>query len=94
MGLKDLLTTTGSPLSVANGGVVATNPLTTNLSTLHADPVGNPGYSLDGTGTSTITTQAALYNDGIPGANLPPPSLLDDVQNNPDNPTHIYVHPI
>jgi hypothetical protein len=93
MGLKDKLTTTGSPFSVANGGTIATNPLATKLSALHADPTGTPGYSLDGTGTPTITSQAAQYNDGIPGAILPPPALLDNVQNNPDNPTKIYVHP-
>jgi hypothetical protein len=93
MGLKDKLTTTGSPFSVANGGVIATNPLTTKLSALHADASGLPGYSIDGTGTPLITAQAAQYNDGIAGVNLPPPSILDDVQNNPDNPTKIYVHP-
>jgi hypothetical protein len=93
MGLKDKLTTTGSPFSVANGGTIATNPLATKYSALHADKNGIPGYSLDGNGTPTITAQAAQYNDGIAGAILPPPSLLDDVQNNPDNPTKIYVHP-
>ena len=90
MGLKDKLTTTGSPFSAANGGTIATNPLTTKLSALHADTTGLPGYSLDGTGTPLITAQAAQYNDGIVGANLPNPSLLDDVSKNPDNSTHKY----
>ena len=90
MGLKDKLTTTGSPFSVANGGNIATNPLSTKLSTLHASPDGIPGYSLDGTDASIINTQTAQYNDGIPGANLPPPSLLDDVSNHSDNAKHTY----
>jgi hypothetical protein len=90
MGLKDKLTTTGSPFSAANGGTIATNPLATKLSALHADPTGISGYSLDGTGAIVINAQTAQYNDGIPGANLPPPALLDDVSNNPDNANHTY----
>jgi len=90
MGLKDKLTTTGSPFSVANGGAISTNPLATKLSTLHADQAGISGYSLDGTGTPLVTSQTAQYNDGVPGANLPPPSILDDVLKNPDNSNHTY----
>ncbi len=90
MGLKDKLTTTGSPFSVANGGTISTNPLSTKLSALHADSTGISGYSLDGTGAIVINAQTAQYNDGIPGANLPPPSELDDVLKNPDNATRRY----
>lgn len=90
MGLKNKLVTDGSPFSVANGGAIATNPLSTKLSALHADTTGLPGYSLDGTGTATITAQAAQYNDGVAGVILPPPSELDDIQKNPDNSTHTY----
>lgn len=90
MGLQDKLTTTGSPLSAANGGNISTNPLATKLSALHADPIGTPGYSLDGTGAIIINNQTAQYNDGIPGAILPPPALLDDVLTNPNNPAYTY----
>ncbi len=93
MGLKNKLTTTGSPFSAANGGTIATNPLATKLSALHADPTGISGYSLDGTGTPQITAQAAQYNDGVAGVILPPPSDLDNVLKNPDNPTKKYVYP-
>jgi len=93
MGLKDRLTTTGSPFSVANGGAVPTNVLATKLSTLHADPTGLPGYSLDGLNASTVSAQAAQYNDGVAGAQLPPPSLLDNtLTNSPMNPNHQYIN--
>ena len=90
MGLKTKLTTTGSPFSVANGGAIATNPLATKTSALHANPAGLSGYSLDGTGAIVINNQTAQYNDGIAGANLPTPSELDNVLKNPDNSNHKY----
>ena len=76
MGLKDRLTTTGSPFSVANGGAVPTNVLATKLSTLHADPTGLPGYSLDGTNAVLVNGQYNAYLDGV-GNQIPLPSLLD-----------------
>ena len=105
MGLKDTLLSTytagGSTLSYNNGGVININPLATKDSKLHATKEGNNGYSIDGTFTKEILTQAAEYNDGINGTtewggnNLPYPSEIDNevtyegkkYTNNISNPT-------
>lgn len=73
MGLKDKLTTTGSPLSAANGGAIATNPLATSTSTLHSN--GTTGYSLDGADQG-VSNLYAQYNDGINNS-IPQPTRLD-----------------
>ncbi len=75
MGLKDILSTQGSPLSIANGGNVSTNPLAASTSKLHAD--GNqPGYSLNGANGQFVNNQYQQYVDGV-GNILPQPSQLD-----------------
>lgn len=75
MGLLTKLQTAGSTLSIANGGQVATNPLATQQSKLHAD--GNaPGYSVNGANTSLVNSQYQQYVDGAPNI-LPQPTQLD-----------------
>jgi hypothetical protein len=75
MGLLNKLQTAGSTLSIANGGQVATNPLATQQSKLHAD--GNaPGYSVNGANASLVNSQYQQYVDGAPNI-LPQPSQLD-----------------
>jgi hypothetical protein len=75
MGLLTKLQTAGSTLSIANGGQVATNPLATQQSKLHAD--GNaPGYSVNGANASLVNSQYQQYVDGAPNI-LPQPSQLD-----------------
>jgi hypothetical protein len=76
MGLLDKLTTQGSTLSQYDGGIIPVNPLATNQSNLHANLSGQPGYSLDGANTSTVTAQYNAYDDGVPNQ-IPLPSLLD-----------------
>jgi len=70
MGLLDKLTLQGSPLSIANGGSVATNPLATAQSKMHDE------YSLNGSNASLVNSQYQQYKDGAVNI-LPPPSLLD-----------------
>ena len=80
MGLYDLLTKQGSDYSTYDGATPNINPLATRESTLHADPAGVPGYSLDGAGFSTVNKYYTQYdnNDARKGPNiLPKPSLLD-----------------
>lgn len=75
MGLLNKLQTAGSTFSIANGGQVATNPLATQQSKLHAD--GNaPGYSVNGANASLVNSQYQQYVDGAPNI-LPQPSQLD-----------------
>jgi len=75
MGLLTKLQTAGSTFSIANGGQVATNPLATQQSKLHAD--GNaPGYSVNGANASLVNSQYQQYVDGAPNI-LPQPSQLD-----------------
>ena len=75
MGLLTKLQTAGSTFSIANGGQVATNPLATRQSKLHAD--GNaPGYSVNGANASLVNSQYQQYVDGAPNI-LPQPSQLD-----------------
>jgi hypothetical protein len=75
MGILTKLTTVGSAFTSYDGGTPTTNPLATQQSKLHAD--GNqPGYSLDGANTNTITSEYNAYNDGV-GNQIPLPSQLD-----------------
>jgi len=66
MGLLDKLTLQGSTLSIANGGPVAINPLSTPQSELQE-------YSLNG---ANAQTQYQQYIDGTTNI-LPAPSQLD-----------------
>lgn len=70
MGLLDKLTNQGSPLSIANGGSVATNPLATAQSKMH------DSYSINGTNASLVNSQFQQYVDGVTNV-LPQPSQLD-----------------
>ena len=78
MGLKDKLFTAGSPYSIANGTLPATNPLATDTSNLHYNPAtNNVGYSVDGnTASNTAVTDYASYVDGITNP-IPAPTKLD-----------------
>ncbi len=70
MGLLTLLTNNGSPLSIANGGPVAINPLATQQSKMHDE------YSLNGTNGQLVNSQYQQYVDGVTNI-LPQPSQLD-----------------
>lgn len=76
MGLLDKLTKQGGTnLSLYDGATPSVNPGATKQSKLHA--FGNtPGYSLNGSYTSDVTTAYTAYNDGYNNA-LPRPSQLD-----------------
>lgn len=75
MGLKDLLSTLGSPYSYGNGTTPNINPGATQQSELHA--ISNqPGYSIDGAAFTTVNSAYQQYNDGYQNG-LPQPSLLD-----------------
>jgi len=78
MGLKDKLLSNGSPYSISNGALPATNPLATNQSALHYNPTsGDVGYSVDGNASSnSAVTDYAAYIDGITNA-IPTPTKLD-----------------
>jgi len=69
MGLLDKLTKNGSRYSIANGGKVDINPLSTKTSDLMT-------YSLDGSNASQVNSSYQQYVDGTPNT-LPKPSLLD-----------------
>lgn len=84
MGLKDLLSTQGSPLSYNNGTTPRINSLAGKQSKLHAD--GNAaGYSLDGSDFSQVNSSYQAYNDGVVNF-LPQPSLLDINGQRPTSP--------
>jgi hypothetical protein len=90
MGLKDLLTTTGSPYSAANGGNISTNVLATNQSPLHYN--GVTGYSLDGADQS-VPGLYNQYNDGDPTPLKQPTTLdlLDPTSTPTFTPTNTYT---
>ena len=69
MGLLDKLTKDGSRYSIANGGKVDINPLSTKTSDLMT-------YSLDGSNASKVNASYQQYVDGTPNT-LPKPSELD-----------------
>ena len=75
MGLLTKLQTAGSTLSIANGGQVATNPLATQQSKLHADGT-QPSYSVSGANFGVVNPQFQSYLDGTNNP-LPQPSQLD-----------------
>lgn len=84
MGLLDMLTTQGTPLSYTNGATPPTNTLATQQSTLHAD--GNAaGYSLNGTDFQTVNASYQQYNDSVVNF-LPQPSQLDINGQRPSGP--------
>jgi hypothetical protein len=58
-------------------GKLPTSPLAGNGSTLHADPSGKEGYSLNGAGQSDVQKLYNTYDDGTVN-NLPPASTLDN----------------
>ena len=60
MSLLNKLTQQGSVLSANNGGPIATNPLATKQSKLHADG-SNPGYSLNGANASQVNNAYQEY---------------------------------
>ena len=60
------LTSNGSNLSKYNGGNIPINPLATQQSQMHADPAGAPGYSLNGSFSSTVVPDFNSYDDGDP----------------------------
>jgi len=75
MGLLNMLTTNGTPLSINNGVTPSINPGATQQSKLHAD--GNaPSYSMNGANAQTVNAAYTAYNDGVTNA-LPQPSQLD-----------------
>lgn len=75
MGLLDKLNNQGSVLTAYDGKTPKINPLATKQSQLHAN--GNqPGYSLDGSNATIVSTDYTAYNDGYNNA-LPQPSQLD-----------------
>ena len=75
MGLLDKLTTQGSAFTAHDGNNPPINPLSTQQSKLHTD--GNqPGYSINGSGFSTVNAVFQAYNDGVNNI-LPQPSQLD-----------------
>jgi hypothetical protein len=76
MGLLTRLTTQGSSLSQHDGQQPPVNVLATQQSRLHADPSGQPGYSINGSYTPLVTTQYNDYEDGVVNP-PPPPSTLD-----------------
>ena len=91
MGLQDKLQNQGS---VYVYGATSTTPTTgnstpngpqsllaTNQSPLHADAIGNPGYSLNGNFYLPVNNDYQLYLDGAPNV-LPQPSS-EDLNGNP-----------
>ena len=75
MGLLNMLTTNGTPLSINNGATPSINPGATQQSKLHAD--GNaPSYSMNGANVRDVRAAYVAYNDGFNNA-LPQPSQLD-----------------
>ena len=74
MGLLDKLTTAGSPYSYGSGTTPTVNPGATQQSKLHTD--GNqPGYSINGSGFSTVNAAFQAYNDGVNNILLQPSQL-------------------
>lgn len=76
MGLQNLLSTQGSPLSKNNGGPNSILRGSSQQSELHATPTGDGSYSLNGSNFSTVNAIYQEYDDGAPNL-LPAPSVLD-----------------
>ena len=75
MGLLNMLTTAGTPLSINNGTTPSINPGATKQSKLHADGI-LPSYSMNGANVRDVRAAYVAYNDGFNNA-LPQPSQLD-----------------
>ena len=75
MGLLNMLTSNGTPLSINNGATPSINPGATKQSKLHADG-SSPSYSLNGTNAGAVNSAYVAYNDGYNNS-LPRPSQLD-----------------
>jgi hypothetical protein len=75
MGLLNMLTTSGTKLSLKNGATPSINPGATKQSKLHADGI-SPSYSMNGANAQTVNAAYVAYNDGYNNA-LPQPSQLD-----------------
>jgi hypothetical protein len=75
MGLLNMLTTAGTPLSINNGATPSINPGATKQSKLHADGI-LPSYSMNGANAQAVNAAYVAYNDGYNNA-LPQPSQLD-----------------
>jgi hypothetical protein len=76
--LLNILTTNGSPYSIANGQNVPINPLSTKQSQLHVDGTNNPGYSIVGADVALVNSEYQQYDVGVSTPNaLPQPSQLD-----------------
>ena len=75
MGLLNLLTSIGTPLSTNNGATPTINPGATKQSKLHADGI-LPSYSMNGSNVRDVRAAYVAYNDGFNNA-LPQPSQLD-----------------
>jgi len=75
MGLLDMLTGMGTPLSTGNGQTPLTNVGATQQSKLHADGAA-PSYSINGDNATDVNAAYVAYNDGYNNA-LPQPSQLD-----------------
>ena len=75
MGLKDMLSNQGSPLSYGNGQTPPINQLATQQSKMHADGAA-AGYSLNGSDFNNVNSAYQQYNDGAVNF-LPQPSQLD-----------------
>jgi hypothetical protein len=77
MGLLDkLVNQGGSTYTKWDGADPEVNPLATKQSNLHADPSGQPSYSLDGSNFPTVNKAYQSYEDGDNNL-LPDPSNLD-----------------
>jgi hypothetical protein len=77
MGLLDkLVNQGGSNLTSHDGATPPTNPLATKQSRMHADPSGQPSYSLNGSNFSVVNNDYQMYEDGDNNF-LPPFSQLD-----------------
>jgi hypothetical protein len=75
MGLLNMLTTAGTPLSINNGATPSINPGATKQSKLHADGI-LPSYSMNGANVRDVRAAYVAYNDGYNNS-LPQPSQLD-----------------
>ena len=75
MGLLNMLTSNGTPLSINNGTTPSINPGATKQSKLHADGI-LPSYSMNGANAQAVNAAYVAYNDGFNNS-LPQPSQLD-----------------
>jgi hypothetical protein len=91
-GLLNKLTTQGSNQSKYDGTTPPINPLSTKNSLMHADPAGNPGYSIDGNLQPIVNMMYQDYDDGALNL-LPTPTLLDRDKGKPHSTPLKYRNP-